>query len=115
MLVRQWKMVKPVVDLGSYDQLQESCMERVDVEDKKLCLIKVDGKVYVIDDTCSHAEYSLSQGTLEACELEVECYKHGAIFDITTGNPLSLPATKPVSSYNVEVIDGRIIVSFEHD
>jgi len=61
---------------------------------------------YAIDDTCSHALASLSEG--ELMEYEIECPRHGAHFDIRTGEALTLPATKPVRTYSVVVDDGEI-------
>ena len=43
-------------------------------------------------------------------ELEIECWKHGSTFSLTTGQPQSLPATKPVPVYEVEVRDGDVVV-----
>ncbi len=63
---------------------------------------------YAIDDTCSHALASLSEG--ELMQYEIECPRHGAHFDIRTGEALTLPATKPVRTYNVVVDNGEIYI-----
>lgn len=68
----------------------------------------VDGVLYAIDDTCSHAEASLADGDVEGCL--VECPFHMAKFDLRTGEPESLPATAPVRTHAVEVRDGIITV-----
>ena len=59
---------------------------------------------FAIGDTCSHEESSLSEGFVE--DDNVECAKHGAVFDIATGKNLSLPATRPVPAYRV-VVEGE--------
>ena len=74
-------------------------------------MFRVDGDVYAIGDRCSHAEASLSEGELD--DTEVECPLHGAVFDITSGDALSLPATRPVPSYRAEVRDGAIFLQLE--
>lgn len=74
---------------------------RVVVERKKIALFNVDGEIYAIDDTCSHAEASLSDGELSGCV--VECPRHGARFDVRTGAALSMPAWAPVERYDVKV------------
>lgn len=68
----------------------------------------VDGVVYAIDDTCSHAEASLADGDLEGCL--VECPFHMAQFDLRTGEPQGLPATIPVRTHAVEIHDGMVTV-----
>jgi 3-phenylpropionate/trans-cinnamate dioxygenase ferredoxin subunit len=50
---------------------------------------------------CTHDGGPLDQGELDG-EL-VECPRHGALFDVTTGQPRTLPATRPVKTYAVTV------------
>jgi 3-phenylpropionate/trans-cinnamate dioxygenase ferredoxin subunit len=74
----------------------------------RIALFRVDDAVYAIGDRCSHAEASLSEG--ELFDDEVECPRHGAVFDVTSGEPLSLPATAPVPTYAVKVEEGDVYV-----
>ena len=66
--------------------------------------------VYVIGDTCSHADVSLSEGEVDASSCTIECPKHGSEFDLRTGEPRSLPAVRPVPKYEVAVVDGDVVV-----
>ncbi|GAA1752297.1 non-heme iron oxygenase ferredoxin subunit [Nostocoides vanveenii] len=68
-----------------------------------------DGAVYAIDDVCTHANVSLSEGELDGCHLE--CWLHGSRFDIRTGEPDCLPATVPVATYPVAIEDGDVVIS----
>ncbi len=104
-----------MIELCNIEEIPSGTSKRVDVENYRLCLINIEGDIYVIDDRCSHADFSLSEGILDTDECEIECPKHGAIFDVKTGNPKSLPATQPVSSYDVVVEDGKIFVKEEDD
>jgi 3-phenylpropionate/trans-cinnamate dioxygenase ferredoxin subunit len=70
-----------------------------------------DGNVYAIYDECSHEQIALSEGEIDGCTLE--CWLHGSRFDLRTGEPTGLPATRPVPVYPVEVRDGEIFVSIE--
>jgi 3-phenylpropionate/trans-cinnamate dioxygenase ferredoxin subunit len=99
-----------MIELGSIDIVAPGTMKRVDIDDHRYCIMNIGGVIYAIDDTCSHAEYSLSEGELDVDAKEVECPKHGALFDVTTGDPRSLPATRPVQTYNVVVEDGRMFL-----
>lgn len=63
-----------------------------------------DDRFYAIADTCSHAQASLSKGYLQGTV--IECPRHGATFDITTGKNLTLPAVFPVKHFDL-IIDGE--------
>jgi len=79
------------------------------VKGKRVALFNVDGTVYAIDDTCSHADASLSEGEFSG-EIVV-CPRHGARFNVKTGAALSLPAWAPVATHQVKVEDGQIKVA----
>ena len=68
------------------------------------------GKLYALEDRCSHDDGPLCEGDWEADECIVVCPRHGARFDLATGRPLSLPAIVPVAVYPVRVEDGIVQV-----
>lgn len=74
-----------------------------------VAVFNVNGEIYAIADTCSHAESSLAAGDLDGHT--VFCAMHGAQFDVRNGAVLGLPATAPVASFPVEVEGGRVIVT----
>jgi len=75
---------------------------RVDVDGEAIAVVRAeDGSIHAIDDTCSHAEVSLAEGEVEDCS--IECWLHGSRFDLRTGRPTGLPATKPIAVYPVTV------------
>jgi 3-phenylpropionate/trans-cinnamate dioxygenase ferredoxin subunit len=80
---------------------------------QKIALFRVGGEVYAIDDTCSHEEASLSAGMLylDDQEPQIECPKHGSMFSIVTGQVFSLPAVRPVHSFETDIRDGVVYVS----
>lgn len=86
---------------------------RVDIGEHRVALFRIGSDVYAIGDRCSHAEASLSEG--EVFGTEVECPRHGSAFDITTGDVLNLPATKPVPVYDVKVEEGIVYLNIEED
>ncbi|MGH8928298.1 MAG: Rieske (2Fe-2S) protein [Acidimicrobiia bacterium] len=91
------------VRVAAFGDLKEGVGLRVELDDHQVAIFLVDGNVFAIGDRCSHAEASLSEG--EVFDNEVECPRHGSTFDIRTGEPQSLPATKPVPTYHVSVED----------
>ncbi|MDO5646121.1 MAG: non-heme iron oxygenase ferredoxin subunit [Dermabacter sp.] len=70
-----------------------------------------DGSVHALGDICTHDRVNLSDGDLD--EDRLECWKHGSQFDLVTGQPQQLPATKPVPVYPVHIdqATGAISVS----
>jgi len=76
---------------------------RFDVAGLRLCVVRIGDDWYAIGDRCSHEDYSLADGEVWEDECEVECAKHGSTFSLTTGEPQTLPATKPVPVYAVRV------------
>ncbi len=81
----------------------------------RYALFHIGDHFYAIDDTCTHEEASLSEGTVydDEDEPQVECPKHGAIFDVATGEVRSLPAVKSVHSYATKVEGEYVFVSTE--
>ena len=74
-------------------------------------MFRIGDDVYAIGDVCSHAEVSLSGGDVWCDERELECPKHGSTFDLLTGQPSTLPATRPVPVYDVNVVEGRVQIT----
>jgi 3-phenylpropionate/trans-cinnamate dioxygenase ferredoxin subunit len=68
------------------------------------------GRLYAIEDRCSHDDGPLCEGEWEEELCRVICPRHGAAFDLGTGAPLTLPATQPVETYPVRVVDGMVRV-----
>jgi nitrite reductase/ring-hydroxylating ferredoxin subunit len=85
------------------DDIPEEGAVRVVLDGTPICLARSQGEVFAINDVCSHADVSLSEGDVE--DGTVECWLHGSRFDLRTGKPCGLPATKRVATYPV-VIEG---------
>jgi 3-phenylpropionate/trans-cinnamate dioxygenase ferredoxin subunit len=97
-----------LVPLLNLSEVPEPGAVRVDVGGLALAVVRAeDGSVHVIDDTCSHAEVSLAEGEVEDCS--IECWLHGSRFDLRTGRPTGLPATKPIAVYAVTVEDDTVL------
>lgn len=78
------------------------------VEGVQICLVKAEGEVFAINDLCSHADVSLSEGDVDGCS--IECWLHGSRFDLRTGKPLGPPATKAVPTYAVRIDGDQVLV-----
>ena len=92
--------------LCSLADLQAGAASRFELAGHTICVVRFeDDSVYAIGDTCSHANVSLSEGEVDPLTRHIECWKHGSSFSLETGAPDTLPATRPVPTYEV-VIDG---------
>jgi 3-phenylpropionate/trans-cinnamate dioxygenase ferredoxin subunit len=83
---------------------------RFEVGEYRIAVVRIDDDVYAIGDTCSHEDYSLSEGEVLVEECEIECWKHGSTFDLVTGQPQTLPATKAVPVYPVRLVGDDVMV-----
>jgi len=72
-----------------------------------------DGTFLAVDDICSHAESSLSEGEVDVDMETIECPRHGSTFDLRTGQPKSLPATVPIPTFPVKVDGDTIMIELE--
>ena len=84
-------------------------MRCVTLEEQPVLVVHTkDGAVHAVHNVCSHAYAKLDEGRLRGTR--VICPLHGASFDVRTGAVLGAPATVPLASYPVRVVDGRIEV-----
>ena len=89
------------VTVASTDEVKAGERIVVEVNDHYIAIFNVDNRYYAIEDVCTHDDGPLAEGYLEGTT--IECPRHGARFDITTGKVLSMPAVKPVPRYEVQV------------
>ena len=95
------------------EAVPEGHAARVEVGDLPIALFHVGGQFHCLDDTCSHALASLSEGELHPSTCSVECPLHGSQFDLRSGEPISLPAVEAVQVHPVEVREGEVWVELE--
>jgi 3-phenylpropionate/trans-cinnamate dioxygenase ferredoxin component len=96
--------------LCSRDDLQPGHAKRFDAAGLRIALVRIGDEYFAVGDRCSHEDYSLADGEVWPDECELECAKHGSTFDLRTGEPCSLPATKPVPVYDLVVDDDSVSV-----
>jgi 3-phenylpropionate/trans-cinnamate dioxygenase ferredoxin subunit len=72
-----------------------------------------DGDLHAVSDVCSHQDVSLSEGEVDDCS--IECWLHGSRFDLRTGEPSALPATRPIPVYRLTVDGDDVLVDVSAD
>jgi 3-phenylpropionate/trans-cinnamate dioxygenase ferredoxin subunit len=98
------------VTLCRLDELPPGGARRFEVGGLRLAVVRLGDDVYALHDECSHQNVPLSEGEVDPDERTIECWKHGSAFSLETGEPESLPATRPVAVYDVRVDDGEVVV-----
>jgi 3-phenylpropionate/trans-cinnamate dioxygenase ferredoxin subunit len=101
-------MPAQTVQVARADEIPPEKVKVVEVEGRRIALCNYNGTIYAIDDVCTHDRGPLGQG--ELIGNEIECPRHGARFDVTTGRVTRLPAVRPVKTYPVHVDDGVVSV-----
>ena len=86
-----------------FSELVQGKPVKVEKDGKTICVARVGDEVFAVDDTCSHSDASLSEG--DVADFKIECWLHGAEFDLRTGQALTPPAVAPLKTYEV-LVDG---------
>lgn len=97
--------IADVNDLAPGDRLV------VEIDGRWIALFNIDGEFYAIADICTHDDGPLAEG--ELYDHVIECPRHGATFDVRTGEVLSFPAITPIPSYEVKIDGDDVLVALE--
>lgn len=87
--------------IAKKSEIPPGTAKRFEVDGVEVLLCNVAGAFYAVEDVCTHDGGPLDQGELEGCE--IMCPRHGALFDVTTGAALTLPAIVPLPTYQVRI------------
>jgi len=91
-----------------FSELQQGKPVKVEKDGRTICVARVGDEVFAVDDTCSHSDASLSEG--DVTDFKIECWLHGAEFDLRTGEALTPPAVVPLNTYGVHVDGDSVTV-----
>ena len=103
----------PIIDVCPVNELPPGGMRLVEWEDLEIGVFNCLGQVYAIEDRCSHDDGPLVEGELDQDKCTIECPRHGSLFDLKTGKPLTLPAYVPVETFPVIIEDDTIKLEVE--
>ena len=98
-----WYLVASTEDIDEEDVL------RARVGELLLAIYNLDGEFYATSNICTHEDACLSEGVVIGNI--IECPRHQGRFHIPTGEPKGVPATVPIRTYPVKVIDSQIYVA----
>jgi 3-phenylpropionate/trans-cinnamate dioxygenase ferredoxin component len=103
-------MKSEMIDICNVSELPPGAMRMVEWEDLEIGIFNCNGEILAIEDRCSHDNGTLVEGELDQDKCTVECPRHGSLFDLRTGKPLTLPAYVPVDTFPVTVEEDTIKV-----
>jgi NADPH-dependent 2,4-dienoyl-CoA reductase/sulfur reductase-like enzyme/nitrite reductase/ring-hydroxylating ferredoxin subunit len=94
------------VKVVAENELMEGAASVVEVEEKKVLLVRSEGRIYACGNECSHYHAPLSDGLIAGHV--VTCPWHNARFDIRDGGLVAPPGLNNVSSYETKVENGQV-------
>jgi 3-phenylpropionate/trans-cinnamate dioxygenase ferredoxin subunit len=98
------------IEVAPLEELPPGSMRLVPAGQRRVGVFNCGGRLFAIEDRCSHDDGPLCQGYWEPEGCVVVCPRHGARFDLETGSALTLPAFLPVETFPVEVREGVVYV-----
>jgi 3-phenylpropionate/trans-cinnamate dioxygenase ferredoxin component len=105
--------VPEVIEICRTQELAPGEMRLIEWEDLEIGVFNCAGTFYAIEDRCSHDNGALAEGEFDEGGCTVECPRHGSLFDLKTGKPLTLPAYVPVETFPVIIEDEKIKLEVE--
>lgn len=101
------------IQIAPADELPNGERLFVDIGDTPVVVFNIAGQLFAIGDVCTHDDGPLGDGEVEG--LHVVCPRHGAEFDVRTGQAVSMPAVVDIPAYPVRVAGGIIEVGVPTD
>lgn len=87
------------------------CGLEVDIQGIKVGLFRVGDDVHAMENTCPHADFPLSDGTLSDCV--ITCAAHGWNFDVRTGHMPGNADGFPIPCFAVRIDQDDVWVDIE--
>lgn len=102
-----------LIDVCREDELPPGAVRTVEWEDLEIMVVNCAGELLAMEDRCSHDDGPLYEGDVDVAKCTVECPRHGSLFDLRSGKPLTLPAYQAVETFPVVVADGVVRVEVD--
>ena len=96
------------VPVAGEDEIPNGERLFVEIDEESIVIFNIAGEYYAIGDVCTHDGGPLGDGDLDG--YEIVCPRHGATFDVRSGQVLSLPAIVDIPAYPTRVVDGELQV-----
>ena len=87
-------------------ELEPGQRKSVFVDDIPALVVRLGDDYVVVEDVCTHDGQPLTDGPIDDCT--IACPRHGAKFDLRTGDALCMPATKGIRTFRTEIKDNAV-------
>ncbi len=87
--------------VGKMEAFPEGKLRKIQVNGADVLIANIDGRIYAINNACTHRGGPLHEGELEGTT--VTCPLHGGQFDVTTGKVVSPPPMKDETTFEVRI------------
>ena len=95
--------------VGKTSEIKHGQMKKISIDEKEVVIANFDGNFFAVDDTCTHAGASLSEGKLD--DTTITCDWHGAQFDCKNGKLKKFPVQiNDLKSYKLVIESDDIFV-----
>ncbi|MEY2871939.1 MAG: hypothetical protein RL526_79 [Actinomycetota bacterium] len=92
-----------------FSNLVEGKPQKISLGDKDVCVARIGEEVFAVADICTHSEASLSEGDIS--NYKIECWLHGAEFDLRTGEAMTPPAVEALETFEVRRDGDTVTIS----
>jgi len=92
-----------------FSNLVEGKPQKISLGDKDVCVARIGEEVFAVADICTHSEASLSEG--DVSNYKIECWLHGAEFDLRTGEAMTPPAVEALETFEVRRDGDTVTIS----
>jgi 3-phenylpropionate/trans-cinnamate dioxygenase ferredoxin subunit len=97
------------VEVAAADEIAEGEVKTYEVQGERVAIARADGQLFAVQNVCSHDDGPLGEGEVDGhC---IVCPRHGAKFDVRTGEALTMPAVSPIESFTVKEEAGKIVLA----
>jgi 3-phenylpropionate/trans-cinnamate dioxygenase ferredoxin component len=97
--------------VGNVSDFPEEQAVAVEVDGLSIVVCNYQGKLYALENRCSHDDAELGSGELDGCQ--IVCPRHQAKFDVRDGTVTEPPAVVPIDAYDVVVRGKSVFVELD--
>jgi len=106
-------MVKEFTRAFPESELPEGRIKAIEINGHPVAIARYQGIIYAVDDICTHDGGHLGEG--DVVKGQVQCPRHGARFELATGQVTRMPAVFPISRYETKIENGEIYVEIPEE
>ncbi len=99
------------VRVAHVSEIPQGRVKVVEAGDEDVALCNIDGEIYAVANVCTHDDGPLGEGLLLGDE--IECPRHGARFNVRTGEVKSLPAIVSIPTFEVRIEGDDVLVDVD--